>query len=96
MVPARLLTDAIRFHHNPVDGGDHGALTTIVYLADLLMSRFHTGLELERMGTDNLTDLLAQVDLSTEQFGGLVDLIPGKVFEPAMEKTEDNQNPTPD
>jgi putative nucleotidyltransferase with HDIG domain len=90
------LTDAIRFHHNPIDGGGHGALTTIVYLADLLMSRFHTGLELERMGTDNLTDLLAQVDLSTEQFGGLVDLIPGKVFEPAMEKTENNQNPTPD
>ena len=82
------LTDAIRFHHRPEKSLKNAPLTTIVYLADLLMSRFHTGLELERMGTDNLTDHLAQLDLSTEQFYDLVDLIPGTVFEPVMETTE--------
>ncbi len=84
------LTDAIRFHHRPAETRRNDGLTTIVYLADLLMSRFHTGLELERMGTDNLTDHLARLDLSTAQFSDLVDLIPGKVFEPAMEPTENN------
>lgn len=90
------LTDAIHFHHNPAKSRNTDALTTIVYLADLLMSRFHAGLELERMGTDNLTAHLAQVGLSTTQFSNLVDLIPGKVFLPAEEKTETHHTPTPD
>jgi len=77
------LAEAIRFHHDPANGSGHRTLTTIVYLADLLMSRFHIGLELERMGTDNLTDHLAQLDLPAKQFGGLVDLIPPIVFQPA-------------
>ncbi|BBO72223.1 hypothetical protein DSCA_61530 [Desulfosarcina alkanivorans] len=90
------LTDAIRYHHNPAQSRNSDALTTIVYLADLLMSRFHSGLELERMGTNNLTDHLARIDLSTAQLSDLVDLIPGKVFEPAVEKTNDELNPSTD
>ena len=82
------LTDAIRFHHRPMESGNSDALTTVVYLADLLMSRFHTGRELERMGPDKLADHLSQLDLSTGQLYDLVDLIPGKVFEPVMETTE--------
>lgn len=84
------LTDAIRFHHQPAESRNKDALTTIVYLADLLMSRFHTGLELERMGTGGLTDHLARIDLAAEQFSHLVDLIPGKVFEPQMDTAENN------
>jgi len=80
-----ILTEAIRFHHQPEKSTCDRTLTTAVYLADLLMSRFHTGLELERMGTDNLAEHLARLDLSTEQFGTLVDLIPYKVFQPAEE-----------
>jgi putative nucleotidyltransferase with HDIG domain len=82
------LTDAIRFHHQPEASLNNVPLTTIVYLADLLMSRFHSGLELARMGTDSLTDHLSQRDLSTSQFYDLVDLIPGTIFEPVMETTE--------
>ena len=82
------LANAIRFHHRPEEDKNNDPLTTIVYLADLLMSRFHTGLELERMGTGYLTEHLSQLDLSTGQLYDLVDLIPGKVFEPAMETTE--------
>ncbi len=84
------LANAIRFHHRPEEDKDNDPLTTIVYLADLLMSRFHTGLELERMGTDYLTEHLSQLDLSAGQLYDLVDLIPGKVFEPAMETTENH------
>ena len=79
------LADAIRFHHRPEESRSDRSLTTIVYLADLLMSRFHSGLELERMGAAKLADRLASLDLSTSQFQTLVDLIPKKVFEPAME-----------
>jgi putative nucleotidyltransferase with HDIG domain len=79
------LTNAIRFHHRPEENSSDDALTTIVYLADLLMSRFHTGLELERMGTEHLADHLSRLDLSTGQFNELVDLIPGTVFDPAIE-----------
>ncbi len=82
------LTDAIRFHHRPEESGNNQPLTTTVYLADLLMSRFHPGLELERMSTDHLTDQLARLDLSPGQLCNLVDLIPEKVFEPSMETTE--------
>jgi putative nucleotidyltransferase with HDIG domain len=83
------LTDAIRFHHWPEDDKSNATLTTIVYLADLLMSRFHTGLELERMGTDNLPDHLSRLGLATGQFNDLVDLIPDKVFEPAEQPKPD-------
>ena len=79
------LTDSIRFHHRPQESRSDRSLTTIVYLADLLMSRFHSGLELERMGANGLADRLASLDLSTSQFQTLVDLIPKKVFEPATE-----------
>ena len=83
-----ILTEVIRFHHQPEKSTCDRALTTTVYLADLLLSRFHTGLELERMGTDNLVDHLSRLGLSTEQFGALVDLIPRKVFQSAEEKPE--------
>ena len=81
------LAKAIRFHHRPEEDRNNDPLTTTVYLADLLMSRFHTGLELERMGTDHLTDHLSRLDMSSGQLCDLVDLIPGKVFKPAMETT---------
>ena len=84
------LAKAIRFHHRPEEDRNNDPLTTVVYLADLLMSRFHTGLELERMGTDYLTEHLSQFNMSSGQLVELVDLIPGKVFKPAMETTENH------
>ncbi|WP_319526399.1 HDOD domain-containing protein [uncultured Desulfosarcina sp.] len=81
------LTEAIRFHHDPEKSNGDRTLTTIVYLADLLMSRFHTGLELERLGTDNLTNHLSRLDLPANRFDSLVDLIPLEVLQPAAETT---------
>ncbi len=81
------LTNAIRFHHFPEKSPDDQRLTTIVYLADLLMSRFNTGLEMERMGTNRLKENLSQLGLTPESFTELVDLMPDKVFEPAENQT---------
>jgi HD-like signal output (HDOD) protein len=86
------LTDAIGFHHRPEESLEHRTLTTIVYLADLLMSRFHSGLELERMGAAGLIDRLSYLELSTDQFRMLVDLIPKKVFEADVDATENGED----
>lgn len=87
------LTDAIRYHHQPEESQADRPLTTIVYLADLIMSRFHSGLELERMGANGLADRLASLDLPTSQFQTLVDLIPRKVFAPAIKTVDTDQQP---
>ena len=80
------LAAAIRHHHRPEDDSEFADLTHIVYLADLLMSRFHTGLELERLGTANLANRLAAIGLETANLPNIIDLIPLKVFEATPEK----------
>jgi putative nucleotidyltransferase with HDIG domain len=79
------LIDTIRHHHAPEKANQHHALIHIVYLADLLMSRFHSGLELERLDTATLSTRLAAVGFTLDQFPKIVDLIPTKVFESSPE-----------
>ena len=79
------LVETIRHHHNPEDAQQHNELVHIVYLADLLMSRFHTGLELERLNTDALAARLETIGLSISRFPALVDHIPLKVLESSPE-----------
>ncbi len=79
------LVETIRHHHQPENADRYGALVHIVYLADLLMSRFHTGLELERLNTDTLGTRLAAIGLSISDFPRLIDHIPIKVLEAAPE-----------
>jgi len=74
------LADTIHHHHNPEDTARNVELTNIVYLADLLMSRFHTGLELERLSTATLSSRLRTIGFSIEKFPDIVDLIPAGVF----------------
>ena len=80
------LAKAIRHHHCPEKDNEFTELTHIVYLADLLMSRFHTGLELERLGTANLVNRLEAIGLKTEDLPNIIDLIPMKVFDASPEK----------
>ena len=79
------LVETIRHHHQPENATRHDALVHIVYLADLLMSRFHTGLEMERLGTDSLASRLAVIGLSIAEFPKLIDQIPIKVLETSPE-----------
>ena len=74
------LTETIRYHHQPEKAAAHSDLTLIVYLADLLLSRFSIGIEIERMDTQTLATYMQALDLSTSQFADLVDLIPPAVF----------------
>jgi putative nucleotidyltransferase with HDIG domain len=85
------LTDAIRYHHKPEKSPRDTVVTPIVYLADLLMSRFNTGLELEQMGTDGLKENLKRIGLSEIHFNTLVDRMPGRVFDPAETTVADDE-----
>ncbi|MBN1931836.1 MAG: HDOD domain-containing protein [Desulfobacterales bacterium] len=86
------LIETINHHHNPKNEIQHSELTAIVYLADLIMSRFHTNLEIERMDTTILTTQLEKIGLSTSQFPNIVDLIPSSVFESSLEPANGRGN----
>ena len=79
------LTHAVRYHHDPDKASPHALLTIVVYLADLLLSRFQIGIEIERIDTRTLSTLMARLDLSTGHFADLVDSIPSTVFNDAVE-----------
>jgi HD-like signal output (HDOD) protein len=79
------LVETIQHHHKPEDAQQHNALVHIVHLADLLMSRFHSGLELERLDTEALAARLQAVGLSISDFPAIVDHIPIKVLESSPE-----------
>jgi putative nucleotidyltransferase with HDIG domain len=78
------LEQAIRHHHQPRQAAEHGTLSTLIYLADLLMSRFHTELEMERMETLELQAVMAAIGLTGGDFSDLVDTIPASVFKPMV------------
>jgi len=75
------LAETIRYHHRPENTVQNNELVDIVYLADLLMSRFHTSLELERLNTEVLASRLEAVGLSIDRFPDIVDYIPVKSLE---------------
>ncbi|MDX1709034.1 MAG: HDOD domain-containing protein [Desulfobacterales bacterium] len=79
------LVEVVRHHHYPENATQHAALVHIVYLADLLMSRFHSGLELELLNTDDLAKRLGAIGLSLADFPLIIDQIPLKVLESSPE-----------
>lgn len=74
------LLDVIAHHHNPEQSSTNSELTHLVYVADLLMSRFLIGQELERLNIDNLDLRLKKIGFSIDQFPRIIDSIPRHVF----------------
>ncbi len=70
------LAEAIRHHHQPEQARIEPDLTLVVYLADLIMSRFMVGQEVERLSTDALTSRLSRIGLSPEQLPLLIGQLP--------------------
>jgi putative nucleotidyltransferase with HDIG domain len=83
------LIQCIRHHHHPDAGSPQSELAVIVFLADLLMSRFNSGLEIECHDTRRLTRQLSTLGLTEERFVELVDMIPGA----ALKHGEASENP---
>ena len=78
------LIDTIRHHHHPEHASVDSELTHVVYLADLLMSKFQAGHELQSLDRGNLSLRLKKIGLVPSQFSTIVDLIPHKILEGAI------------
>jgi putative nucleotidyltransferase with HDIG domain len=75
------LSEVVKYHHKPENAVQCKELVHIVYLADLLISRFHVGLEVERLNTDSLAERLEILGFSIKSLPDIVDMIPIKALE---------------
>ncbi len=80
------LTDAIRNHHNPEKSEKDKALSSVVYLADLIMSRFLVGQELERLDAEYVKKSLCNIGLNRLKFPNVVETIPPHIFQMPFER----------
>jgi len=74
------LADAIRYHHFPEEAGGDAVIPHIVYLADLILSRFHADLKIERIDTEHLESRMKRLGLSPSALLGIVGRLPKEVF----------------
>ena len=75
------LIEVILFHHNPDKSMKHKQMVSIVYIADLLMSIFNTGLELESFNAEYIATALDTIGLTMDELPGIIDSIPLKAFD---------------
>ena len=75
------LIDTIRYHHQPEHASVDPELVHVVYLADLLMSKFQAGQELGFLNNGNISSRLQKIGLIPSQFSTIVDLIPQRILE---------------
>lgn len=72
------LKDAILNHHNPGKSSVSPVLTHLVYLADLLISRFQVGNDLERIDSDGLAESMEKLGLNLSDLPAIIEYIPWK------------------
>jgi len=77
------LINVIANHHNPETMAEDEELVTIVYIADLLMSKFQAHHEIEQIDTEKLSERLNRLDLNSDHLPILIDLIPKNIFQSA-------------
>ena len=75
------LTEAIAFHHYPEHAPHQPDLVHLVYFADLLMSRFKVGLELDNVGTGMIHQRLKAIGLGPAELPLLVDALPDEYLD---------------
>ncbi|MCP3926927.1 MAG: HDOD domain-containing protein [Desulfobacterales bacterium] len=74
---SKLLTDSIRYHHYPENAfKDSKDLVNILYISDLIMTRFNAGINIGTIHTDDIEKKFNEIGLSIEQLPELVELIP--------------------
>ena len=78
------LIDVIRHHHDPEEATVDPQLSYVVYLADLIMSLFLAGQELERLNTNELAARLKAAGIKPEQFPRVIDSIPNRIFHDSL------------
>jgi putative nucleotidyltransferase with HDIG domain len=74
------LRDVIAHHTHPKHAQHDRTLTSLIYLADLLTSRFDMGHELDRIATEDLTDVMRHLGLAPGSLPDLISRIPWKML----------------
>ncbi|RJP76821.1 MAG: HDOD domain-containing protein [Desulfobacteraceae bacterium] len=70
------LADCISSHHSPEKTRNSPRLSHIIFLTELIMSRFHTSLELVPISVEYFQASLEKLGLSISRFPDIVNLIP--------------------
>jgi len=78
-LPERLV-EVIKCHHRPENAVIDSELTHLIYVADLIMSRFAVGQELERLNTDSLNDRLDKIGIKPEHFSDVIENVSDILF----------------
>jgi putative nucleotidyltransferase with HDIG domain len=86
-MPERL-TEVIKFHHEPEKASISPELVHTVYLADLILSRFMVGNELDRLDTDGFAARLDCLGLIPEQFPSLIESLAEDLFHLSLSEKE--------
>lgn len=79
------LATVIRHHHHPEKETEFRTLTSMIYIANLLMEKFNASLELEQTFSENLPQRLTEIGLSISSLPDLVDALPENVFKNSLE-----------
>jgi len=72
------LKEAIANHHNPEKSIVNPVLTHLVYIADLLISRFQVGNDLERIDANGLAASMERLGLDLSDLPSIIEYIPWK------------------
>ncbi len=70
------ISHVIRYHHDPQKKKEHKDLVYIVYLADLLMEKFNTGFDIEKMQADSFETVINHLEITPDDLFSLIDTIP--------------------
>jgi len=70
----------ISHHHFPEKSENKCQMVHLVYIADFLMARFYTGMEIELIDVKHLKNRLNAIGLTPGEFVELVDMIPTRIL----------------
>jgi putative nucleotidyltransferase with HDIG domain len=82
------IAEVIKCHHDPEQATLNPALTHIVYLADLILSRFMVGNELDRLNTDDFAERLSRIGVKPEQFPAIIEKLSGELTNLSLSEKE--------
>ena len=82
------LIDVIENHHNPEQSAVNPDLVNLVYLADVIMSRFMAGQELERLDTKRLPSRIKRLGLKKNKFTQIIENMSWQIFNLPYNQTE--------
>ncbi len=79
------IQQSIAYHHMPERADVPDKLIYVIYFADLLVSRFQVGKEIDRLNTEQFDQRLHTVGLKKNQFSELIETIPWIAIEKSLQ-----------